>query len=178
VAGLTGRKEVLVTKRWTIVAGTLLLLMLTVVPGAVAKTEGTERPFGGEMTGVLTFEFDWTDPVCPVTTVTDATGTLSHFGIASSHWTHCPPVLEGQTAYTNGHVTFTAANGDEIIGEYSDADGDAPFVIAIVGGSGRFAEASGTIVLSSFNAIGEWGEDGLPIQPWYWDGVLTGSISY
>jgi hypothetical protein len=90
--------------------------------------------------------------------------------------THCPPV--GHTGYTNGLVVFTAANGDQLVGEYEDLDAEAPFVMEIVDGTGRFADASGTISLVNFVATGEWGDDGLPIQPWSWWGVVDGAISY
>jgi hypothetical protein len=59
-----------------------------------------------------------------------------------------------------------------------DYDGEPPFVIDITGGTGRFDDASGVIELVSFDAIGEWGDDGLPIQPWHWEGVVKGTISY
>lgn len=137
---------------------------------------GTDRPIKGEMSGVLTFEYDWGSEECPVTTVTDAWGTMSHLGKVYSHWTHCPPV--GHPGYTNGHLVLTAANGDQLVGEYEDLDTELPWMIEVVGGSGRFADASGTIYLVDFAAEGEWGDDGLPIQPWTGWWILEGAISY
>jgi hypothetical protein len=138
---------------------------------------GTNRPLKGRLAGTLIFEFDWANPDCPVTTVTDAGGNMTHLGKVSSRWTHCAPVT--QPLYTNGHVVFTAANGDQLEGEYTDESASAlPWTIHVVGGTGRFADASGTIDLVDFDASGEWGPDGLPIQPWSWWGVLEGAISY
>lgn len=165
-------------RRWSVVLGVVMVVAMFGASGAAAARHGTDRPFGGSMTGELTWEFDWNDPECPVTTITEATGQLLHLGRATSYWTHCPPAVEGQTAYTNGHVTFTAANGDQLVGEYEDADGYAPFVVDVVGGTGRFANATGVIELIWFEAVGEWGSDDLPIEPWFWAGEFAGSISY
>ena len=48
----------------------------------------------------------------------------------------------------------------------------------VVGGTGQFADASGTIYLVDIRIEGEWGDDGLPIEPWYAWWTLEGSISY
>jgi len=166
------------TVRRTTVFSIVLLALMMLIPAASASRASVEREVRGAMSGQLTFDIDFSREVCPVITRTEAVGTIRHLGLTTSVWTHCPPVLPGQTAYTNGHVTFTAANGDTIVGEYSDADGAPPFVIDVEGGTGRFAGVEGTIVLVTFDAIGEWGDDGLPIQPWHWNGVLEGDISY
>lgn len=137
---------------------------------------GTDRPISGEMSGELTFLFDWDDMECPVSTVTDAWGTMSHLGKVHSRWSHCPPV--GHPGYTNGLVVFTAANGDQFVGEYEDLDAEPPTVIEIVDGTGRFEDASGTIYLLEFVASGEWGDDGLPIGQWSWWGIVEGTFSY
>lgn len=167
-----------VLKKLGVAASVALLMTAAVAPGVSAGARGADRPIHGSMSGDLTFDIDFERETCPVVTTTEATGTMSHLGRVTSHWEHCPPVLPGQTAYTDGHVTFVAANGDELVGEYEDADGDPPFVIEITGGTGRFEDASGVIALLDFVADGEWGDDGLPIQPWYWEGVVEGTISY
>jgi hypothetical protein len=167
-----------VMKRLGVAASVALLVTTAAAPGVSARAGGTDRPIHGAMSGDLTFDIDFTREVCPVVTVTEAAGTMSHLGRVTSRWEHCPPVLPGQTAYTNGHVLFVAANGDELVGEYEDPDGEVPFVIDITGGTGRFEDASGVIMLLDFVADGEFGDDDLPIQPWYWEGVLEGAISY
>ena len=142
---------------------------------ATSAVGGTNRPLKGRLSGTVIFEVDWSDLDCPVTTVTEAGGKMTHLGRVSSHWTHCAPVT--QPVYTNGHVVFTAANGDQLVGEYSD-ELAPPWTIHVVGGTGRFADASGTISLVEFDASGEWDENGMPISPWSFWGVLKGAISY
>lgn len=135
---------------------------------------GTDRPLKGSLSGMVTFEYD--DPQFPVTTVMNAVGTMSHLGKVESHWTHNPPV--GMPNYINGQVVLTAANGDELRGEYGDVPHLLPeFTVDVVGGSGRFENATGTIEVSA-EVQGEWGPDGLPIQPWYTWMELSGEISY
>lgn len=154
----------------------LLLLTLATAPVAAASRGGADRPFHGSLTGQVVFLFDWDHPTCPVTTVSDTWGTLGHLGRVTAHWSHCPPVV--LPGYTNGHVEIVAANGDRLIGAYDDPDGDSPFTIPIVGGTGRFAHATGTLVLD-FEATGEWDEEtDLPISPWHFEGRLRGTISY
>lgn len=165
-------------KRMSVAASVLLLVTAAAAPGVSARAGGTDRLIHGSMSGELTFDIDFGREVCPVVTSTDAEGTMSHLGLVTGHMEHCPPVLPGQTAYTNGHLLLVAANGDELVGEYEDPDGEAPFVIDITGGTGRFEGASGVIVLLDFVAEGEWGSDGLPIQPWYWEGTFAGEVSY
>jgi hypothetical protein len=150
----------------------MVALLMAIVPSASASTQ---RPVRAALSGLITFEYDWADPMCPVTTFTEATGTMSHLGQVSTSFRHCPPIT--QPGYTDGHVVNTAANGDTLEGAYEDADAESPFVIEIVGGTGRFEGASGTLTLW-FEAFGEWGEDGLPIEPWSISGVISGTISY
>jgi hypothetical protein len=152
-----------------------LLVAFATAPVAAASQSGTNRPFRGSLDGQIVFLFDWDEQLCPVTTVTDATGWTTHLGAVSSHWSHCPPVV--QPGYTDGHVAFTAANGDTVFGAYEDADGDVPFIVEIVGGTGRFAGAHGSFTLW-FEADGPWGDDGMPISPWTWSGTFDGVISY
>ena len=153
----------------------LLVAVLVTAPVTVAGQGGTGRPFRGSLGGEVNFYADWSDPVCPVTTVTDASGLVSHLGAVTTHWTHCPPVV--LPGYTDGHLVFTAANGDTLVGAYEDADGDVPFTIEIVGGTGRFAGAHGSIDVW-FETDGPWGEDGFPINPWPWTAEFDGVISY
>ena len=161
--------------RRSIVLALGLVLVLATAPTVLAKAGGTDRPIQGGMTGEIIFLFDWEHPTCPVKTVSDTYGTISHLGKVWAHWSHCPPIV--LPGYTDGHMVLTAANGDTIIGEYEDADGDSPFVIDLVGGTGRFAGAHGQVSVD-FIATGEWGPDELPIQPWHWEGWLEGMISY
>ncbi|MDH3459096.1 MAG: hypothetical protein OER90_19825 [Gemmatimonadota bacterium] len=141
---------------------------------------GTDRPFKADLSGTAVWEYDWLDPDCPVTTVSDGWGTVSHLGQVHHHWTHCAPVTK--PTYEDGHLVITAANGDQLICEYGGwpaaVGASLPLPIQVVGGTGRFADASGTIYLAAFKIEGEWGDDGLPIEPWYAWWTLEGMISY
>ena len=161
-------------RRMAVLVFALLLAVLTTHPASAARG-GADRPVKADLSGVITFEYDWSDALCPVTTVTETTGTMSHLGAVTASWQHCAAVA--LPYYTNGLVTFTAANGDTLEGRYDEVtDDDWP--VNIVGGTGRFDDAAGTIYLVQYDAIGEWGEDGLPVQPWSWDGTLRGVITY
>jgi hypothetical protein len=151
-----------------------MLLVLAMAPGAVAKEHGTDRPIWTNVSGEVRFLYDWADPSCPVRTLSDSYGTMSHLGEVWLHWSHCPPVT--QPLYTDHHVTITAANGDTLIGTY-DINGEAPYYMDITGGTGRFAGATGRLAFA-FQLQGEWGPDELPIQPWYGWWQLKGVISY
>lgn len=85
--------------------------------------------------------------------------------------------------YTNGQMVITAANGDQIFFEYEDPDPstpvfDIPAPIDIVGGTGRFADASGTLNHIELVLEGEWEAPGVPIEPWYFWNAYEGAISY
>ena len=162
-------------RRVLAIAALVLLIAAMVTPTASAARGGIDRPVKGTFSGLVTFEYDWDDATCPVTTLTDTWGALSHLGWVTAHWSHCPPVAV--PGYRNGHVEFTAANGDRLFGSYEDADEDSPFTIDIAGGTGRFAHAFGTFAWT-FVASGEWGEDGLPIQPWTMQATLRGTLTY
>jgi hypothetical protein len=141
---------------------------------------GTDRPFKADLSGTVHWQYDWTDPDCPVTTVSDGWGTITHLGEVHHHSTHCAPVTK--PTYENGHWVFTAANGDQLIAEYggwpASISASLPLPLQVVGGTGRFADASGTIYLVGLKLVGEWGDDGNPIEPWYATWKLEGAISY
>ena len=107
-----------------------------------------ETPFKGTANAVETSEFAF--PILSVTR--DGTGTATYLGKYTSHLTAQVNVL---TSHATGAATFTAANGDTLT---ATVDGQStpttiPGVISIVetytitGGTGRFADATGTITL-------------------------------
>ncbi|MDH3289443.1 MAG: hypothetical protein OEO20_03545 [Gemmatimonadota bacterium] len=146
--------------------------------GPAFAVGGTDRPFKADLSGTAVWEYDWADPVCPVTTVSDGWGTMTHLGTVHHHSTHCAPVTK--PTYENGHWEFTAANGDVLVLEYGGwpAGLPLPLPLQVVGGTGRFTDASGTIYLVDIKLVGEWGDDGNPIEPWYAWWTLEGTISY
>ena len=140
-------------RRFTII---LALLAVAAVSPAVAfgKANGTDRPLRGKTTST--------------TTVDIATGSGTAVGVGQiSHL--------GRTTFTNDFTSFTvtgpdtfsftltaiivAANGDEIYttatgtGTVTPTGSESTLVSTITGGTGRFADASGTITttISSVN---------------------------
>jgi hypothetical protein len=154
--------------RRSIALAAAFLLTLAAAPAALADEHGTNRPITGTMTGVMNFVPG--DASCPVYTVPDGGGTVGHLGRVWSHWSHCMPT------HADGHVVMTAANGDQLFGEYTVPQ--IPFWVTITGGTGRFADASGGFLWS----VRFWGPvdltTGMPINPWHFEGRLEGTISY
>ncbi len=80
-------------------------------------------------------------------------GQVSHLGQVSIVFEHCSQVdfTTGNVTYSDGVLTYIAANGDELWGTYGNGTG-APVsatevgwqdTFVLVGGTGRFAGASG-----------------------------------
>lgn len=127
----------------------LFLVLAIAAMAAAADSPGTKtvpRLIGGAMDGRFGFEGPWEGPW---TTTGDVTGTLRHLGLAKMYTQH---TASPDGTLSDGTFTIVAANGDEIRGSYT-ASGDwisgtqvlgtAAFVIEE--GTGRFAQASGTI---------------------------------
>jgi hypothetical protein len=143
-----------------------------------------DLPFSGTMTG--TTQYDQANPrgcpfaaPFPVTTVSDATGTASHLGLASFHTEHC--VTAGGMV---GDILLTAANGDKIYGTYV-LQRTAPFpaiggyiqvggTMTFSGGTGRFEQASGTAEMTGSILWGGF----VPSTPFPGEWKWTGRISY
>jgi hypothetical protein len=119
------------------------------VPAVVARADSSARPFTGTLVGEV--DFIGPAPGCPINLITtsDAGGTFSHLGRTTMHSEHCTPLTD---LIPFGEMTLTAANGDKVFVEYNAL---APFPtpdttvihltgdIKIVGGTGRFAGATG-----------------------------------
>lgn len=161
----------------------LLLLALAAAVVTIAGTavsagaNATSRPFKGTITGFATFP---TDPGCPIglRTVADGSGTASHLGLVSMTSSHCTPATD---QLTGGQMTLVAANGDELYLTYSGTSGplppvggviNAPTHNVIVGGTGRFADATGE---ADFTALVTFAGFGVPVWPitWTWDGTIS-----
>ena len=65
--------------------------------------------------------------------------------------------------------------GDQLFGEYTVPQ--IPFWVTITGGTGRFTGASGGFFWS-VRFWGEVGPNGMPVNPWHFEGHLEGTISY
>jgi hypothetical protein len=135
-----------------------------------------ERAWSAELDGYV----EWgPDEACAglndegIATSTISEGTMGGLGAVSARFHHCP-AEDG--VYSRGTVMFTAADGDELRGEYDTVTDDfaadaRSWPIEIAGGTGRFAGASGTVYLMSYRL--DWSTD-----PPGWAGRLEGTISY
>jgi hypothetical protein len=127
-----------------VVAATAVSLASIAVSAVAAET-----PFKGTVNAVETGE-----TVFPIRSINrTGGGTATHLGRYTEHLTAQINVL---TMHATGLATFTAANGDTLS---ASVDGQAtrtgPTVLSIVevytitGGTGRFADATGTFTLRS-----------------------------
>ena len=111
------------------------------------------RPIMGGLSGEATFPLS---SECEAITGawwqthTAATGEMDHLGLTEHYSTHCS-TLDGLNL-VDGEGTFVAANGDEVWTTYSAQLIAPPPVMVflteytVVGGTGRFEGASGTII--------------------------------
>ena len=122
--------------------------LASIVPGAVAA----ETPFKGTANAVETGTIVFPGGVPTVLLDRQGTGTATQLGKYTSHLTAQINVLTG---HATGVATFTAANGDTLT---TTVDGQGtptptPGVVSVVevytitGGTGRFADATGTFTL-------------------------------
>ncbi len=132
-----------------------LLFALPFAVPAVAAAGPTNVPFSGTLT---TQEVLHPDPsACPTTPflagTTTGSGQASHLGAVIGTATDCvTPTSPVTYSFTNGNLVVTAANGDQLRVQYAGTLAPTAtqpiFAITgtyrIVGGTGRFASASGT----------------------------------
>jgi hypothetical protein len=118
--------------------------LASIAVSAVAAETPFKGTFNGAETGTIVF---------PIRSITrEGTGNATHLGKYTSHLTAQINVV---TRHSTGVATFTAANGDTLT---ATLDGQAtptttPGVLSVVetytitGGTGRFADATGTFTL-------------------------------
>ena len=123
---------------------------LSQIGGGVATTAatgGSELPFKGTYEG----EEKEPDPTVPSKHHLEATGTVSHLGrfTVTADWT----VTGGGAIETSS--TWTAANGDEFHTSFTRSRATLTFteIHTIHGGTGRFANASGTFTVVQIRAL-------------------------
>jgi hypothetical protein len=137
-------------RRYLVMLMACALVLLTF--SAAASAASADRPFKGHVTGEVVFTPDPASP-SPAGLWTDssAVGKVSHLGKTVMTSRHPTPT---GTDITGGNMKLVAANGDEVWMTYT---GFAPYPVigvpgtivvdvdfTIVGGTGRFAHASGT----------------------------------
>ena len=161
------------------VAALLVALTAFAVTSATADTGGTDRPFTGTLVGSASFPEDSNCPAVGRRTHSEASGVASHLGLATMVSNHCTPPAN---AITGGHMTLVAANGDELHVTYSGTCSAPPFPpvgevltcsteSVIVGGTGRFADATGEAQTTAYVTNAGFGAPEWPVT-WTWDGTL------
>ena len=119
-----------------------------VLDGHLAVVQPMPRPAGGScVTTVMPAGFAF-----PYLTIAiDGVGNLRHLGRATMHATQ---VIDVTTGLFSNETTYTAANGDELYTTFAGVPTSPPGSLDItfdgtetfVGGTGRFASATGTTV--------------------------------
>jgi hypothetical protein len=167
-----------IRKLLLLVVGLALALAALAPASVLAKAGGTDRPVKGMSSGIsrynpLTMDFS-----------EDNAGVLTHFGRTTGH-------EEGTLAFTpfpafagSGTATLVAANGDEATATWTatgevkpDLSGHTATIVLTItpGGTGRFADASGTItVIQDGTTLFREGATSVDHE----EETLTGDISY
>jgi hypothetical protein len=124
---------------------------------ALGAANGTDRPLSGKSTSTTTVD------LAAGTGVADGSGQVSHVGAFTFHNDITSFTLTGPDTFSftltasivaaNGDVIFTTATGT---GTLTATGNESTLVSTITGGTGRFADASGTITssISSVNVPG------------------------
>jgi hypothetical protein len=142
-------------RRLIVLPGLVLLAVAAFSPAAaLAAAHGTDLPLKGTSTGSLTASF------ATGAATSSFTGHLSHLGAITGG--------DVETLTATGPTTFTytgtdalvAANGDELFSTFSGSGiftsattTQSTQVNTITGGTGRFADASGTFAITISSVI-------------------------
>jgi hypothetical protein len=130
----------------------LLLALVALAPGvALGKAHGADRPTRG------VFSQTSTSDLATGSGSSVGTGFFSHLGNVTLV-NHGSGKLSGNTINFTGMSTLSTANGDRLFGTYVGAEGlssipvagqvnEFTLVLTITGGTGRFADATGTLTI-------------------------------
>ena len=129
-------------------AGLVLAFAMLSAASASADTGGTDRPIKGSGTGTISL-----NPVTGAFTG-DVPGVSSHLGAVDVQIAGVGARNADGTFAGSGTATIVAADGDELTGTITLTQEALPggrfittVVVTITGGSGRFADASGTLTV-------------------------------
>ena len=133
--------------RHPLVVGLVAAFAVSLV--SVASAVAAETPFKGTLTAVETNQL-----VFPILSVNrEATGTATYLG---KYTEHAAFQVDVRTGSATGTATFTAANGDtltaSVVGQGTVTGPTTRSIVevyTITGGTGRFADATGTFTLHS-----------------------------
>jgi hypothetical protein len=134
------------SRKAVVLSGLVLALAVLSPASALAKAGGTDRPVKGTASGNVTATLG-----APLGLTLDLTGRATHVGKYRVHLEGDGRFIGGEVVVDDGTWTLAAANGDHLTGTWTFT---GPFrtdvhattaVLTITGGTGRFADASGTI---------------------------------
>lgn len=166
----------------------ILLSSLFIMRIASAAEGGTDLPFKATLSGTARWEFPGSTPsnCTVVTTLTEATGQATHMGRVAASMSHCPAEPD---LVNEGRLTLTAVNGDKLYGTYNydPLSESQNILVTLNGGTGLFAEASGTANMA-YEVVPQFIEgcnpepDPFPCMDfsisWPWSATMIGTISY
>lgn len=163
-----------------ILCGLVLALAGLTPTSAAAKAGGTDRAVKGTASGSVTVTLG-----APLGLTIDLAGVASHYGKYSAHLEADGEIIGGGVV-AHGTFTVVAANRDQQTGTVEITGGlptgavhETTAVLTITGGTGRFADASGTITSQNLvtpTCFAEPSCPGLLLETL--EGQLTGQISY
>ncbi len=158
--------------RRLIFLSSLVLAVAALSPAAaLGAAKGTDRPLKGTVTAATR------DNLATLTGEVDGTFLFTHLGKGTFH-EDITFNFTGYPAFTyTGTGTFVAANGDKLFATVAGTN--RPFELTLVstitGGTGRFADASGTFTTHEHGVFGS--QVGV-IQRNTFTGTTEGQISY
>ena len=166
-------------KRTALLCSLLLLVAMSVITSSSnGSGQGSaSHKINGILRGTLTF-VPFGPGLFEVDSLGDTSGKVSGLG-RTNMFTFHRPTSDG-VGVTNGLVRIVAADGDIIRGQYvgttvpgpepNQLIGNAEFIIS--GGTGRFADASGTIEATAYVTFEGFGDFEWPVT-WVLDGTIT-----
>ena len=129
--------------RRLILLSSMVLAVAALSPAAASgAANGTDRPLSGTVTATAH------DNLSTGTSTADGTFLFTHLGKGTFHEDATAGPITGNTFTSTGTATYVAANGDKLFATITvtgtfGAD-EVTTVSTITGGTGRFANASGT----------------------------------
>ena len=151
----------------------LVVGVTSLIPApAQARARDTDRPISG--IGLLTNTVN----LQAQTFVAEGWGRLTHLGKNTSHTEGTITPTGPNTSTTSGTTTFVAANGDVVSATMTGTatvNGPTFLTFTFIGGTGRFAHASGTMTSEGvMNLVSFDGVTAVLVG----NRTLTGHISY